>query len=103
MCLVTESSVRAFYNQFVLLGILYASDNLCVNTETFAYGDNLFGMFGLDIYLKSVTHVEYLVHLGPIGTALLLYCLEKWRNGEEVVFYNSFVLHEMHYFGLSTA
>ena len=100
---VFEYAVRAFNNQFVFLGILYTADNLCVNAEALAYGDNLFSMLRFYIYLQTVPHVEYFVHLGPIGTALLLDGLEERWYGEKVVFDNSLVFHKVHYFGLCTA
>ena len=68
------------------------SDNLCVNVEALAYGNNLFCQFRADVYLHTVSHVEHLVHLFPVCVALFLYRLEEWRYREHVVFHDTTVV-----------
>ena len=74
----------------------YVSDDLCVDVEGAADVDHLLGIGVVDIDFHSVAHVEDAVHLAPVGLALLLYGLEEWRDGEEVVFdYVTVVGHEV--------
>ena len=42
-------------------------------------------MFGRQIDLHAVTHVEHFVHFAPVGSALFLNNTEKRRNREQVV------------------
>ena len=61
-------------------------------------------MFRSDIYLKAMTHVEYLVHLSPICAALLMNCLEERWNREEIVLDDAYIVsYEMKDLGLCTA
>ena len=62
-----------------------ATDDLCIDIEAARDGDNLFGNCGTNVDLHTMTAVEHLVHLFPVGLALLLNQLEKRRNGEHVV------------------
>ena len=61
-------------------------------------------MFGRKIYLKTVSHIEYLVHFAPVRIALFLDSPEQWRNREKVVFDNAaIVAYKVQNFGLSAA
>ena len=77
------------------------ADNLCVDVEAAAGVDDLLCVFGRNVNFQTVTHVEYLVHLGPVGSALFLDGTEQGRNGEHVVLYHAaVVIDEMQHFGL---
>ena len=65
--LVFEFSEFALDNQLLrAVAFFYATDNLCVDVERFADFDNLFSVFRREIYFKTVSHVEYLVHFVPM-------------------------------------
>ena len=86
-----------------MITLFDATYYLGFNTETLCHFDNLVCIVGTYIYFHAMTHIEYLVHLLPVSSRLLLYCAEKWRYGEHVVFYNTLVLNEVHDLGLSSA
>ena len=86
-----------------MVALFNAAYNLSVYAKALAYFNYLLGMFGAQIYLETVTHVEHLVHLAPVGAALLLDGLEQWGHREQVVLDYSFVLYKVHYFGLCTS
>ena len=69
-------SLEGLNNQLVVVAFLNATNNLCINTKALADSNDLLGVLGLYINLESVTHVEHLVHLGPVCSALLLNRLE---------------------------
>ena len=60
-------------------------NDLCIDIEALADSDDFIGVFGTDIDLKTVTAVEHLVHLAPIGTTLLCDDAEEGRHGEHIV------------------
>ena len=82
---------------------LDTADDLGVDVETAGDVDDLLGMLGRQIDFHAVTHVEHLVHLGPVGAALLLDGAEEGRNGEHVVFDDTEAVDEMEYLRLGTA
>ena len=86
-----------------MVASLYAADDLSVDAEALRDLDNLLCMLWREVYLKSVTHVEYLVHLSPISTALLVDSLEERWNREEVVLDDAYIVtHEVKDLGLGT-
>ena len=53
------------------------------------------------INLQAMAHVEHLVHLTPVGVALLLDCAEQGRYREEVILDDAAVVaHKMEHLGL---
>ena len=102
--LVFESAELALDGELVALGArLHPADYLGVDIEGFGDVDDFLRFVWRDVDLEPVAHVEDLVHLLPIGAALLLDGLEQWRDGEEVVFDDVDVLDEVHDFGLGTS
>lgn len=80
------------------------SDDLSVDVETLAHGNDLVGNLWADIDLHTVPHVEHLVHLFPVGAGTVVDDLEQWRNGEHVIFHDAAVLaYEVQHLCLSTA
>ena len=53
--------------------------------------------------MRAMVHVEHFIHLRPVCSALFLYDAEQWRNGEKVVFYDAYLIHEVQDFCLRTA
>ena len=80
-----------------------AADNLGVDVERLGNLDDLLSFFGWEINLQTVTHVEDLVHLLPIGARLLVDSTEQGWDREEVVLDDVQVLDEMQHLGLRTA
>ena len=75
--------------------------HLGIDVETLAYLDDLLGYLGANIDLHAVTHVEYLVHLFPIGARALVDSAEKWGNREHVVlYYATIVVYKVQNLGL---
>lgn len=85
------------------VAVLNAAYDLSGNAEAFAYADNFVGMFGAEVYLHTVAHVEHFVHLGPVGAAFALDEVKEGRDWEHVVLYDKLVLYKMHHFGLCAA
>ena len=80
------------------------SHDLGIDIETLGEGNDLFGFFWRDIYFHSVPHVEYLVHLAPVGTRTVVDSMKQWWNGKHVVFYHAaVVVDEMKHFSLCAA
>lgn len=80
------------------------ADDLRVDIELLADGDNLVGNLRTDVNLHAVSHVEHLVHLFPVGTRAVVDNLEQWRDGEHVVFHHTaIVVNEMQDFSLRSA
>ena len=87
-----------------MITLFHTTYDLCIDTEALRDCDDLLGMLRREIDLKTVTHVEHLVHLGPVGTALLVDCPEERRYREEIVLDDADVVaYEMQDLGLSTA
>ena len=86
------------------LTFLDVTDDLRVDVEALADGDDLLGIFGTDVDLKTVSAVEDLVHLAPVGAALLGDDAEEWRHGEHIVLDDAAVVaHEVQHLGLGAA
>ena len=68
-----------------LRAFLDVTDDLGIDVEGFADGDDLFCDFGTDVDLHAMSHVEYLVHLLPVGAGALMDGAEEWGHGEHVV------------------
>ena len=77
--------------------------HLGVDVERLGYLDDVrCGVFvGIDLHAMS--HVEHLVHLLPVGLALLVYHLEQRWGGEEVVFHHMQVIYKMQHLRLRAA
>ena len=87
-----------------MVALLYSSDDLSVDTEALRDLDNLLGVLWREVYLETMTHVEHLVHLGPVCAALLVDSLEERRYREEVVLdYADVVTYEVQDFSLCAA
>ena len=71
--------------ELLLVTGLYTTYDLCVDAEALANLDDALCLVGREVDLHAVTHVEHLVHLGPVGMALLVDGLEEGRHGEHVV------------------
>ena len=56
-----------------------------------------------EVDLHAVSHVEDLVHLCPVGAALLLDCLEQRRDGEQIVLDDTYSIDEVQHLGLCPA
>ena len=72
-------------DKFLVVALLYAAYDLSIDTETLRYLDDLLRMLWGKIHLHTMTHIEHLIHLCPVSTALLMNSLEEWRNREKVV------------------
>ena len=82
----------------------YAADDLCVDTEALRDLDYLLSVFRREVNLETMTHVEYLVHLRPVCSTLLVDGLEERRYREEIVLdHADVVTYEMEDLGLGTA
>ena len=91
-------------DKFLVVTLFHTTYDLRIDTEALRDCDDLLGMLRREIDLKTVTHVEHLVHLGPIGAALLVDCSEKWRYREKIVLDDTDVVaDEMQNLGLSSA
>ena len=64
--LVFECSEFALDGQ-TALAFLDVTYNLGIDVEALADGDNLLGNLRTNVDLHTVTHVEYLIHLLPVG------------------------------------
>ncbi len=84
--LVDEFAELALDGELVALGAsLDVANDLRIDAEALGYLDDLLSISGIEVDLKTVAHIEDLVHLLPIGATLLLDGAEKRRDGEEVV------------------
>ena len=72
-----------------------ASDDLCIDVEALADGNDFFCVLGCEVDFQTMSHVEHLVHLGPVSAALFLNGLEQGRDGEEIVLDDSHIVHEV--------
>ena len=103
LCLVVEHSELAADGE-AARSFLDVADHLRVDVETLGDGDDLVGILGTDIDLQTVTAVEDLVHLAPVGTALLGDDAEEGRDGEHVVLDDAAVVaHKMQHLCLGAA
>ena len=60
-------------------------------------------MFGRQIYFKTVSHIEYLVHLCPVRIALLFNRFEQRRNREQIILnHAAIVTYKVQHFRLCT-
>ena len=88
-------AARAFFD---------VAHDLSVDVEALGDGDDLFGILGADIDLETVAAVEHLVHLAPVGAALLGDDAEEWRHGEHIVLDDAAVVaHEVEHLCLGAA
>jgi len=87
-----------------MVTLLYPADDLRIYAEALGYGDDLFSVLWREINLQTMSHIEDLVHLSPVCTALLVYCLEERRYREEIVLYHTdIVADKVKNLGLCTA
>ena len=87
-----------------MVASLNTANHLSVNTEALRDLDHLLSMLRREVNLESMTHIEHLVHLSPVSTALLMDSLEERRYREEVVLDDAHVVaYEMEDLGLCTA
>ena len=90
-------------DEFLVVTLLYSADDLSVDSEALGDCDDFLSMFRRKIDLKTMTHIEHFVHLGPVSAALLVNGLEERRNREEVILDDADVVaDEMKDLGLCT-
>ena len=78
--------------------------DLCIDIEALADGDDLFCNLWAYIDFHAMTHVEYLVHLLPVGARTVVDSLEEWWYWEHVVLhYLAVFAYEVEHLGLCTA
>ena len=83
---------------------LDTSYDLRIDTETLGNGNHLLRMLRREVNLEAMTHIEHLVHLSPISTALLMNGLEERRNREKIILdYADIVTHKVKDLGLGAA
>ena len=102
--LVNELAEFALDGELVAFGAgLDMANDLSIDAE--ALGDlyNLLRIGSVEVDLKTVAHIEDLVHLLPVCTALLLDGAEEGRHREKIVLDDVDVLDEVHDLGLRTA
>jgi hypothetical protein len=68
-----------------LLAFLDVTHNLGIDVKALRKGDDLLGNLRTNINLHSVTHVEHLIHLFPVGARTFVDGTEEWGHGEHVV------------------
>ena len=100
---ILKYPVYAFYGEACFVRGLHATYDPGRNAETFRYFNDFSGVFFIQIDFHTVSHIENLIHFGPVGAALLLYKFEQRGFGEQVVFYDVQILHKMQYLGLGSA
>ncbi len=77
--------------------------NLGIDVEALADGDDLLGYLWANVDFHAVTHIEYLIHLLPVGLRAVVDSLEEWRYWEHVVLHYLAVLaYEVQNLGLGT-
>ena len=76
------------------------TDDLCIDVEAACDVDDLLCKLGGKIDFETMAHVEHLVHLGPVGSRLLVDGAEQRRNGEEIILDDMQVLDEVEHLGL---
>ena len=87
-----------------MVALLYPTYDLRVDAEALGYLDHLLGMLRRQIDLETMAHVEYLVHLRPVCTALLMDCPEeRWHREQIVLYHTDIVTYEVQDLGLGTA
>lgn len=79
---IDECSVFAFDGQTVGFCLFHMADDASIDAETLRDGHDLLGIFGCDIDLHAVTHIEHFVHFTPIRAALLVDDAEQRRDRE---------------------
>ena len=68
-----------------LLAFINVTNNLGIDVKRLRNLDNLLGNLRANVDLHAVTHVEYLIHLFPIGARTLVDGMEEWGHREHVV------------------
>ena len=86
-----------------VVGGFDAAYDLGIDAERLADFYYLLGVLLGQIDFKAMTAVEYLVHLFPLSTALLLNSAEQRRDGEEVILDYMYAVNKMQDLGLGTA
>ena len=82
---VVEIAKLAVDVELLLVAGLYAAHNLRIDAKVLADFDDALCLVGREVDFHTVTHVEHLVHLGPVGVALFVNGLEEGRHGEHVI------------------
>ena len=95
-----EVTELAVYVELFLVACLYAAHDLSVDAEALADFDDALCLVGREVYLHTMTHVEHLVHLCPVGMALLVDSLEQGRYGEHVILDDVQLVYEVQDFRL---
>mgnify|MGYP003299334699 CR=1 FL=1 len=98
-----EVAKLAMNIELLLVAGLYAAHNLRIDAKALADFDDALCLVGREVDFHAVTHVEYLVHLGPVGVALFVNGLEEGRHGEHVVLDDVKLVDEVQNLGLRTA
>src|SRR5690606_33584399 len=97
---IFKGAVFGLKSDFFAFSFLNPSDNLGVYPMKFCNIDDFFGIFFLQIYLHPVAHIEYFVHLLPVGAAFFLNNSEQRWCFKKVVLDHVEVINEMQHLGL---
>ena len=100
---IFETAKLRLDDEFVLLGRSNIPHNLRIDAKRTGNVDNRLGILGRDIHLHAMPHVEYLIHLLPIGARLFANDAEERRYREEVVLDHQHIFDKVHHLGLRTA
>src|SRR5690606_27763822 len=84
-------------------GVFHAADDLRGDTQFTRDADDVCRNGFRHIQLHAVPHVEYLIHLLPVGSRFFLDEVEQGRDVEQVVLDHMQVVDEVQYFGLCSA
>ena len=83
---------------------LDVANDLCIDVERTADGDDLLGHFGAYVDFHAMAHVEHLIHLAPVGAGTIVDGSEEWGYGEHVVLHHAAVVgYEMEHLRLSAS
>ena len=86
-----------------MVTLFYTADDLSIYAEALGYGNDLFSVLWREINLQTMSHIEDLVHLSPVRTALFVDRPEERRHREEIVLYHTdIVAYKVEYLGLGT-
>ena len=78
-------------------------NDLAINIELLGDGNHFISGLFVGVNLQTVTHVEDLVHLVPVGARGGLDHLEQGRQSQHVVFHDVQFVNEVQHLGLGAA
>ena len=95
MVLILKRSKLTLNRQSLLFRSFHMANNLAVNVEFFCDGNHLISRLFVGVDLQTVTHVEDLVHLVPVGARGGLDHLEQRRQSQHVVLHDVQLVDEV--------